>query len=275
MAESASDVAPSWGARQQAERIGRPRTALVHDIQPADQRILASARPDLFDATRCLNLQRLAGNAAVSSLLCPPNPPFAGPAGKQVEGGESDPVEDGLPATNGHDAGADAGGGGGTKSAPTAKSAGVDSFTVTWAKNSSAGPGVAQLRLDYKAKFKKDASHDPALAEFRQNAGDKWEIIAGPHKGAKHDHPLADDNYSRADDLAGNKITDCDFSSNDNPGWDSWIDKDDVLDYNFTAEQMIIDTSQSNKVIAKRGPHTGGIKGKHPRTYSGVPTTLS
>jgi hypothetical protein len=38
---------------------------------------------------------------------------------------------------------------------------------------------------------------------------------------------------------------------------------------------MIIDTSDSNKVIAKRGPHTGTIKGKDPRTYGGVPANLS
>ncbi len=51
----------------------------------------------------------------------------------------------------------------------------VESFTVEWAKGSGAGnPTAANLRLDYKAKFKKDEEHDPALADFRQNAGDKW-----------------------------------------------------------------------------------------------------
>jgi hypothetical protein len=157
------------------------------------------------------------------------------------------------------------------------KKAGVESFTVDWAKGVSAGPTGPSLRLDYNAKFKKDDEHDPAVAEFRQNAMTVWEITDGPHKGAKgNTSPLHDDNYSRADDLKGNKLTDQLFYSNDNPGWDPGkLDKDDVLDYAFTAEQMIIDTSDGNNVIARRGPHTGTIKGKGERTYGGVPKKLS
>jgi hypothetical protein len=152
------------------------------------------------------------------------------------------------------------------------KTAGVESFTVEWAKGTIIDPTAAKLRLDYNAKFKKDDDHDPALAEFRQNAGDQWEITDGPHKGAKGSSPLADDNYSRADDLHGNKKTDQLFYSNDNPGWGiGQLDKDDVLDYAFTAEQMIIDTSDGNKVIAKHGPHTATIKGKSPRVHGNVP----
>jgi hypothetical protein len=156
------------------------------------------------------------------------------------------------------------------------KKAGVESFTVDWAKGATAGPTAANLRLDYNAKFKKDDDHDPALAEFRQNAMTKWQITDGPNKGAKGDtSPLHNDNYSRADDLSGHKITDQLFYSNDNPGWDTGeIDKDDVLDYAFTAEQMIIDTSDGNKVIEKRGPHTATIKGKDPRAYGSVPKKL-
>jgi hypothetical protein len=161
--------------------------------------------------------------------------------------------------------------------APPAKKAGVDSFVVKWTKNASAGPTTAKLRLDYTAKFKKDATHDPALAEFRQNVMTKWEITDGPHKGQKGDtSPMHDDNYSRADDTAGNSKNDVDFVSNDNPGFTAGsIDKDDVIDYSFTAEDMIIDTSDGNKVIARRGPHTATIKGKDPRAYDGVPVTLS
>jgi hypothetical protein len=68
-----------------------------------------------------------------------------------------------------------------------------------------------------------------------------------------------------------------DFVTEDNPGntVDTPLGKDDVLGYSFTAEQMIIDTGDSNKVIAKRGPHTGTIKGTHPRAFSGVPKTLN
>lgn len=156
------------------------------------------------------------------------------------------------------------------------KKAGVESFTVEWSKGLTAGPTAANLRLEYNAKFKKDDDHDPALAEFRQNAMTRWEITDGPRKGAKGDtSPLHDDHYSRADDVAGHKITDQLFTSNDNPGWDTGqLDKDDVLDYAFTAEQMIIDTSDGNKVIEKRGPHTATIKGKDPRAYGNVPKKL-
>src|SRR5437870_3650632 len=89
-----------------------------------------------------------------------------------------------------------------------AKKAGVDSFEVKWAKNASAtlaaSPTAPRLRLDYTAKFKKDADHDPALAEFRQSVMTKWEVTDGPRKGQKGDtSPMHDDNYSRADDSAG------------------------------------------------------------------------
>lgn len=153
------------------------------------------------------------------------------------------------------------------------KKAGVESFTVTWTNRSS--DTTAGLRLDYTAKFKKDDDHDPALAEFRQNVKTVATITDGPNKGYSVDtSPMHDDNYSRADDVAGNSPSDVDFVSNDNPGI-SPIDPDDVIDYSFTAEQMIIDTSDGNKVIAKRGPHTGTVKGKHPRVADGVPQTLS
>lgn len=160
------------------------------------------------------------------------------------------------------------GGGGVAEKAPKAKKAGVDSFSVKWSENSGTTATSPRLRLDYKAKFKKDDEHDPALAEFRQNVMTKWEIKDGPGKGQKGDtSPMHDDNYSRADDIAGRPKTDVNFESNDNPGFPS-IDKDDDLDYAFTAEQMIIDTSQGNKVLEKVGPKTGTIQGKHPRKFS-------
>ncbi|HUT46924.1 MAG TPA: hypothetical protein VMX36_11610 [Sedimentisphaerales bacterium] len=157
------------------------------------------------------------------------------------------------------------------------KKAGVESFEVKWTKNPISGPKTAKLRLDYSAKFKKDATHDPTVAEFRQNAFHTFEVTAGPYKGQKHDNPpLHDDNYSRADDTAGNTINDVNFVSNDNPGTvENHLDKNDVIDYSFTAEQMIIDTSDGNKEIAKRGPHTATIKGKDPRKFDGVPKTFS
>ncbi len=196
---------------------------------------------------------------------------------KSVEGGEPNFVDDLLaeraPAENGD--------GGAAPAAPVplapavVKKAGVDSFAVKWSKPAGAGAANAKLRLDYTAKFKKDANHDPALAEFRQSVMSTWDVTAGPHKGRKGTTaPMHDDNYSRADDLAGHTTADVDFYSNDNPGYDD-LDKDDVLDYSFTAEQTIIDTSQANKVIATRGPHTATVTGKDPRTYTGVPRTFS
>jgi hypothetical protein len=154
-----------------------------------------------------------------------------------------------------------------------AKKAGVESFKVEWKEHPEAGPTKPWFRIIFKAKFKKDADHDPALAEFRQRAGSKWEITDGKHKGAKKETPLRDDGYTRADDIEGNKLDDVDFVSNDNPGLE--ITKDDVLNYSFTAEQTIIDTSQGNKEIAKRGPHTVTIKGKDPRTVERIPKTFS
>jgi hypothetical protein len=158
-----------------------------------------------------------------------------------------------------------------------AKTAGVDSFVVTWSKNTvpggGEGPTFPRLRLDFSAKFKKDADHDPALADFRQNAMAKWEITGGTLKGRKVSESMHDDHYSRAD-ADQSTLADVNFTSNDNPGVKD-INADDVLDYSFTAEQMIIDTSQANKVIAKRGPYTATIKGKDPRTYGGVPKTIN
>ena len=84
---------------------------------------------------------------------------------------------------------------------------------------------------------------------------------------------MHDDNYSRINDTAGNKNTDVDFVSHDNPGLQD-VDKDDVIDYTFRAEQLVIDTSRGGEVVAKKGRHTATIKGKDPRTYAGVPVTL-
>jgi hypothetical protein len=178
---------------------------------------------------------------------------------------------------NGPDAGAPGpkppGGAPAPAPAPKKKKAGVDSFVVKWKKHDNASATNARHRLDFTVKFKKDADHDPSAAEFRQNAGNKWEVTDGPHKGQKKTTPIRDDNYSRADDTAGHTKADVDFVSEDNPGLPS-IDKDDVIDYSFTAEQMIIDTNDGDKEIAKKGPHTATIKGKDPRVYADVPKTL-
>jgi hypothetical protein len=152
------------------------------------------------------------------------------------------------------------------------KTAGVDSFSVKWSHTSN--EHQARLHLDYAAKFTKDDTHDPALANFRQNAFHKYEVTDGPHKGMKSDNsPLHDDHYTRGDDHQHTRA-DQDFVSTDNPGVRK-LSPDDVIDYAFTAEDVIIDTSQGDKVVKKLGPHTATIKGKHPRAVDGAPATLT
>jgi hypothetical protein len=201
-------------------------------------------------------------------------------AEKAVEGQEGEQI--GLIVEKGPDEGTvgDAGPGPSTPLAPVAsgatpKKAGVDSLIVAWSKNAKSSPTRPSFRLDYRARFRTDADHDPALAEFRQNAMTTYEVTSGPNKGLKGSTaPLHDDNYSRADDVVGHTKSDPRFVSNDNPSCGPW-DKEDVLTYSFTAEQMIVDTSDGNKVIAKRGPHTATAQGKDPRTFTGVPAKLA
>ena len=80
------------------------------------------------------------------------------------------------------------------------KNAGVDLFTVDWSKNAASSSTTPSFRLDYKVRFTKDADHDPAVAEFRQNAMTTFEVTGGPNKGSKGGTaPSTTDNYSRAD----------------------------------------------------------------------------
>jgi len=250
------------------------RRSKANRINLKSQKRKKSLQPTNSPADRILSLQRTIGNQAVQRLI--ESGALQAKTGiineKNVDGGEQKRF--GLiMEKNGKGGGPK---GGPAVKAPKKKKAGVDSFVTKWKKNASAGPTNATLRLDYSAKFKKDANYDPALAEFRQNVMTKYEITDGPHKGTKGDtSPMHDDNYSRADDTAGNTINDVNFVSNDNPGFAITLDRNDVVNYSFTAEQKIIDTSDGNKVIVKRGPHTATIVGKHPRAYGDVPKTLS
>ena len=141
------------------------------------------------------------------------------------------------------------------------KKAGVESFAVDWDEPPRQAPTKTELYLTFSARFKDDEDHDPALAEFRQNAGSEWEITEGPGAGTKKTTPLRDDGYSRATDAED--YHDPVFTSNDFPAVGP-IDRDDVIDYAFTAEQMIVDTS-TGKELVKHGPHTARVTGKHPR----------
>ncbi len=253
-----------YARRSKANRINLNSQKRKKFLQPANS-----------PADRILSLQRTIGNQAVQRLIesgaLQAKPGII--SEKNVDGGEQKRF--GLIMENNGKGGVPKNAGPAAKT-PKKKKAGLDSFVTNWKKNASAGPTNATLRLDYSAKFKKDADHDPALAEFRQNVMTKYEITDGPHKGTKGDtSPMHDDNYSRADDTAGNTINDVNFVSNDNPGFAIILDRNDVVNYSFTAEQRIIDTSDGNKVIAKRGPHTATIVGKHPRAYGDVPKTLS
>ena len=219
-------------------------------------------------------MQQLAGNRAMASLLAPSVRTGPRAADKTTDEDMHDDGDDGevvVDDKDGDPAGGTADAGSAVPMGGT-KSAGMDAFSVQWA--STASEKKATLHIDYAAKFTKDDTHDPALANFRQNAFHKYEITDGPHKGMKSDNsPLHDDSYTRADDHQ-HALSDQDFVSTDNPGV-RHLSPDDVIDYTFSAEEMIIDTSQGNKVIGKRGPHTATIKGKHPRVVDGVPATLT
>ena len=240
-------------ARRQKETESRKQTTMPR-VQPKE-----TPRPD-DTPNQFLALQQTLGNRAVERLITTSE--------KSVDGKVENPIGDIVENNPQGTGSAGSGGGGVAEKAPKKKTAGVDSFEVKWSENPLSTATKPKVRLDYKAKFKDDDEHDPALAEFRQNAMTKYEIKDGPHKGQKGDTtPLHDDNYSRADDDLGRPLSDVNFSSNDNPGFVTDIDKDDDLDYAFTAEQMIVDMSQGEKVVQKIGPKTARITGKHPRKF--------
>jgi hypothetical protein len=256
--------------RKHAKRLKETGDKKQPAIPRAQQK--DSARSD-NTPNQFLTLQQTLGNRAVERLISPSHQRSTEPAKpraveKSVNGSDEGRIGEIVEnAPQGSSSGG-AGNGGVAEKAPKKKKAGVDSFSVKWSENSMTTATQPRLRLDYKAKFKDDDEHDPALAEFRQNAMTKWEIKDGPHKGKKGDtSPMHDDNYSRADDTKGHSKTDVNFESNDNPGFATPIDKDDDVDYTFTAEQMIVDMSQGEKVLEKVGPKTGRITGKHPRKF--------
>ena len=241
----------------------------------------ASPRVEQKDSARLANpsdqlltLQQTVGNRAVEQLIHGASQQPVNESAAVVKKSVNFSDEGTGPIVMNAPQGGGGGGGGGGAVAekdPKAKQkkAGVDSFSVKWSENPATTPKSPRLRLDFTAKFKKDDEHDPALAEFRQNAGAKLVVKDGPGKGLKVDIPMRDDDYSRADDNLGRPKSDVNFASNDNPGVkdEAGIDKDSDIDFAFTAEQMIIDTSQ-NKVLEKVGPKTGTITGKHPRKFS-------
>ena len=98
---------------------------------------------------------------------------------KSVDG-ESD-SRFGLVEDNGPDAGTGPKDAGTPAGAP--KKAGVDSFEVKWTKNSNSGPKTAKLRLDYSAKFTKDATHDPQQPSSARTLFTCLKLLLGLTKG--------------------------------------------------------------------------------------------
>jgi len=162
------------------------------------------------------------------------------------------------------------------------KCCGVKKFVVKWSKPS--GWYVGQmLRIDVEIEFMADDEHDPACCEFCQNVKTVFKIIDGPNKGRRGDtSPMHDDHYGRGDDSDGKPgLSDPGFTTDDNPGFNPdrlKLDPNDNIEYSFTAEQMVKEKCESpcpkGTIVAQRGPHTATVKGKEPRTFTGVPTTL-
>src|SRR5579885_666471 len=221
-------------------------------------------------AAALLALHQSIGNQAVLRMLAGQNqaplaPAIAEKVIDSAQAGGNPLIDEQAPAASGSNT---------PPAAPLAPRAGIEYFTVSWQKNPKAGPYNARLKLHYLAKFRDDGVHDPQCAEFRQNAMATYECTAGTHKGDKADtSPLHDDHYSRDDDLKKRPRTSADFESEDNPGVKmGHTEHDDVIDFNFTAEQMIVDICQTpNKEIAHIGPNSARITGADPRTYSDVP----
>ncbi len=153
---------------------------------------------------------------------------------------------------------------------PIQQKAGVESFSVNWKKHPSNNEKNAAFWIDYKAKFKHGDGFDAGDAEFRQNASDDWKIEEEDGNTITGKSPLQDDSYNKAADpemyTGDNKEN---FKGVDQPGWsDNELNSGDKVTWSFTAEQMVVDTSDSDKILEKKGPKTVKITGKHPRNHN-------
>jgi len=164
------------------------------------------------------------------------------------------------------------------------KCCGVKTFVVTW-KERDEKKSVG-FRIDVTIEFLDDDDHDPACCAYCQYVSTVWEVKDGPNKGNKSDALLKRmhrDNSSRNDDKDENIAKrHKGFKTKVLPGVGVKLEKDDDLDYAFTAEQIVEEDCDSPcpkyAIVAKRGPHTGTVKGKvtkkEGRTFGGVPKTL-
>ena len=163
----------------------------------------------------------------------------------------------------------------------------VETFVVTWEKDPELGGTNAIFKIKITIKFKNDADHDPSCCEFRQNVATKFHIkqAAGGPVISSGNPVMHRDNYSRADNKDGSKdLSNPSFVTDDFPGFGNIpppnpVNPNDDIDFEFTAEQIVYSLGdacccEKNDQVAKKGPHTGTIKGKYPRIFTGVPATL-
>ena len=165
------------------------------------------------------------------------------------------------------------------------KKCGVSSFVVKW----KVGVGHG---LDVAITFRNDGDYDPRCCEYKQNAGDNAKVTRNGRVIFNASSPLEDDHYSRddyPDPWSGNTDrTSSTFTTWDTPGFvANYLKEGDVIKYSFTAEQIVYSPGRTlpgtpqcncekNDNVAKKGPHTGTVRGTFSRRlrYSGAPATL-
>jgi RHS repeat-associated protein len=176
------------------------------------------------------------------------------------------------------------------------KKCGVESFSVQWLPGSiTYANGTKNLiNLVTRIKFKSGDDYDPRCCEFKQNAFHKWRRWKkfGPVTDADDNSPLHDDGYSRKDNDNGNTDpSNTEFAVGDAPGIKD-MENGWVIDYQFTAEQIVYSPGKSfsgdpkqgtqpcdcekNDRVASKGPHTATLYGAYPGPYqtTGLPADL-
>jgi hypothetical protein len=154
--------------------------------------------------------------------------------------------------------------------------AGVDSFTVAYDKDPVQD---GRIRIDVEATFLDDATHSAAVAEYQQFVSSRARIRRPD--GTVIETPAAlrnrhDDGWHRDKDRVNDRpqtFVGNTYSTFDVAGI-APLEDDEVLDFRFTAEHLIVDLARNQMVIASRGPHTVVVKGRKPRTYQGAPIEL-
>jgi len=181
---------------------------------------------------------------------------------------------------------------------------GVESFVVKWTTYPERGGKSAGFYITVAIRFKDDAQHAPYCCEFRQwvqydvtykmkmeSAGQRtrW-------KTTRHSIEWVEEPYRRGLPWDIDKkpwLHDPGFVTTDAPGWTETttgkrelmeINPDDELDYRVILAQYVRGAEEDYEFSAGRscakqgfiqrvGPHTGTIKGKHPRKFGGAPWT--